>query len=203
MPAHEFAAELVVEADAGIVQTRDLDGPAPLGVRGPGGVQGGDGGGVPDAGGGQADDDLAGVGGVVEPADEAVGGGEEQLSGDPVDHGRAVGAGHGGDLREAGHPLGEDDHGGDRADDAADGEVAGGDHDRDGDLPGGHALEGLRRDGVPVPDGEERERLLERVRGFEEAARRRVAELRAQLARAEESAATLHERPEGATTPAR
>ncbi|CAL9521778.1 HTH-type transcriptional regulator ZntR [Streptomyces sp. enrichment culture] len=52
-------------------------------------------------------------------------------------------------------------------------------------------------------DGEERERLLERVRGFEEAARRRVAELRTQLARAEEFAATLHERLENATASAR
>ena len=38
---------------------------------------------------------------------------------------------------------------------------------------------------------DERDALLERVRGFEEAARGRVADLRTQLARAEEFAATL------------
>ncbi|MBR7677150.1 MerR family transcriptional regulator [Streptomyces daliensis] len=37
----------------------------------------------------------------------------------------------------------------------------------------------------------EREELVERVRGFEEAARQRVRDLRTQLARAEEFAATL------------
>ncbi|MEU9959767.1 MerR family transcriptional regulator [Streptomyces sp. NPDC050982] len=40
----------------------------------------------------------------------------------------------------------------------------------------------------------EREELLGRVRGFGEAAQQRVADLRTQLARAEEFAATLHER---------
>lgn len=38
---------------------------------------------------------------------------------------------------------------------------------------------------------EEREELLERIRGFEQAAQRRVADLRTQLSRAEEFAATL------------
>ncbi|MEU9594239.1 MerR family transcriptional regulator [Streptomyces sp. NPDC048219] len=42
----------------------------------------------------------------------------------------------------------------------------------------------------------ERDELLGRVRRFEEAARRRVAELRTKLARAEEFAATLRERLE-------
>jgi DNA-binding transcriptional MerR regulator len=41
---------------------------------------------------------------------------------------------------------------------------------------------------------EEREALLERIRGFEQAARRRVEDLRTQLSRAEEFAATLEER---------
>ncbi|MFJ4617596.1 MerR family transcriptional regulator [Streptomyces sp. NPDC088812] len=41
---------------------------------------------------------------------------------------------------------------------------------------------------------EEREALLERVRGFERAARRRVEDLRTQLSRAEDFAATLAER---------
>lgn len=41
---------------------------------------------------------------------------------------------------------------------------------------------------------EEREDLLDRVRGFEQAARRRVEDLRVQLSRAEEFAATLAER---------
>ncbi|AGP55596.1 MerR family transcriptional regulator [Streptomyces rapamycinicus] len=40
----------------------------------------------------------------------------------------------------------------------------------------------------------ERADLLERVRGFQEAAQQRVADLRTQLARAEEFAATLRER---------
>ncbi|MGW3649428.1 MerR family transcriptional regulator [Streptomyces sp. NPDC000878] len=40
----------------------------------------------------------------------------------------------------------------------------------------------------------DREELLERVRGFERAARQRVADLRTQLARAEEFATTLAER---------
>ncbi|MBO8189483.1 MerR family transcriptional regulator [Streptomyces spirodelae] len=40
----------------------------------------------------------------------------------------------------------------------------------------------------------ERAELLERIRGFEAAAQRRVADLRTQLARAEEFAATLRER---------
>jgi MerR family copper efflux transcriptional regulator len=41
---------------------------------------------------------------------------------------------------------------------------------------------------------EEREQLLERIRGFEQAARQRVEDLRTQLARAEEFAATLADR---------
>ena len=47
--------------------------------------------------------------------------------------------------------------------------------------------------GAELPPGE-REELLERVRGFEEAAQQRVADLRTQLARAEEFAATLGKR---------
>ncbi|RLV74586.1 MerR family transcriptional regulator [Streptomyces rapamycinicus NRRL 5491] len=47
--------------------------------------------------------------------------------------------------------------------------------------------------GAEMPTGE-RENLLDRVRGFEESARQRVADLRTQLARAEEFAATLGER---------
>ncbi|MFH8567771.1 MerR family transcriptional regulator [Streptomyces sp. NPDC017993] len=53
--------------------------------------------------------------------------------------------------------------------------------------------------GTDLPAGE-REALLERVRGFEEAAHKRVADLRTQLARAEEFAGTLSERLTG--TPA-
>ena len=41
---------------------------------------------------------------------------------------------------------------------------------------------------------EEREELLDRIRGFEQAAQKRVEDLRTQLARAEEFAATLGER---------
>nr|WP_203689788.1 MerR family transcriptional regulator [Streptomyces sp. SID12488] len=40
----------------------------------------------------------------------------------------------------------------------------------------------------------DREQLLERIRGFEQAAQQRVADLRTQLARAEEFATTLAER---------
>jgi len=47
--------------------------------------------------------------------------------------------------------------------------------------------------GEELPTGE-REELLERVRGFERAAQQRVADLRTQLARAEEFAITLAER---------
>ncbi|WP_399897625.1 MerR family transcriptional regulator [Streptomyces sp. BBFR51] len=47
----------------------------------------------------------------------------------------------------------------------------------------------------------EREELLERVRAFERAARQRVADLRTQLARAEEFAATLADRLTGASAP--
>ncbi|WP_435886443.1 MerR family transcriptional regulator [Streptomyces hirsutus] len=50
--------------------------------------------------------------------------------------------------------------------------------------------------GTGPPEGEEREELLDSLRGFEEAARRRTADLRTQLARAEEFAITLRERIE-------
>ncbi|MFE9622130.1 MerR family transcriptional regulator [Streptomyces sp. NPDC006527] len=49
---------------------------------------------------------------------------------------------------------------------------------------------------------QEREALLQRVRGFEETAQQRVADLRTQLARAEDFAATLSERLRRATGPA-
>ncbi|MFB7715080.1 MerR family transcriptional regulator [Streptomyces sp. NPDC056105] len=47
--------------------------------------------------------------------------------------------------------------------------------------------------GAELPTAERGE-LLDRVRGFEQAAQQRVADLRTQLARAEEFAATLRER---------
>lgn len=47
--------------------------------------------------------------------------------------------------------------------------------------------------GTELP-ADELEQLLHRVRGFEQAAQQRVADLRTQLARAEEFAATLHDR---------
>ncbi|GAA2461756.1 MerR family transcriptional regulator [Streptomyces glaucus] len=50
---------------------------------------------------------------------------------------------------------------------------------------------------------EEREELLGRVRGYEEAARQRVADLRTRLARAEEFAATLRERLVQSAAPAK
>lgn len=83
--AGEFAGESAVEVGTRVVQADDLHVLATLGVLRPDGVQRGDGGGVPDVGGGQVDDDLVGVACVVEPADEVVGGGEEQLAGDGVD----------------------------------------------------------------------------------------------------------------------
>ncbi|MFI8307591.1 MerR family transcriptional regulator [Streptomyces sp. NPDC085927] len=52
--------------------------------------------------------------------------------------------------------------------------------------------------GAGLPEGEERQELLESLRGFEEAARRRTADLRTQLARAEEFATALRERIERA-----
>ncbi|WP_123665017.1 MerR family transcriptional regulator [Actinocorallia herbida] len=54
------------------------------------------------------------------------------------------------------------------------------------------ATDRLDTAGGPAP--EEHAALLERVRGYEEAATRRVADLRVQLARAEEFAATLRAR---------
>ncbi|MEU8732533.1 MULTISPECIES: MerR family transcriptional regulator [Streptomyces] len=60
------------------------------------------------------------------------------------------------------------------------------------------ATDRLDRGGEQLP-ADERARLLERVRGFEQAARQRVADLRTQLARAEEFAATLADRIESAT----
>lgn len=50
--------------------------------------------------------------------------------------------------------------------------------------------------GTELPP-EEREDLLERIRGFEQAAQQRVEDLRTQLTRAEEFAATLAERLTG------
>ncbi|AIV32273.1 MerR family transcriptional regulator [Streptomyces sp. R1] len=62
------------------------------------------------------------------------------------------------------------------------------------------ATDRLDRGDGPLP-ADEREQLLERVRDFERAARQRVADLRTQLARAEEFAATLADRLESATAP--
>ncbi|MEU9519508.1 MULTISPECIES: MerR family transcriptional regulator [unclassified Streptomyces] len=62
------------------------------------------------------------------------------------------------------------------------------------------ATDRLDRAGGQLP-ADERERLLERVRTYERAARQRVADLRTQLARAEEFAATLADRLGSATAP--
>ncbi|CAM5279479.1 MerR family transcriptional regulator OS=Streptomyces tendae OX=1932 GN=GUR47_06095 PE=4 SV=1 [Streptomyces tendae] len=62
------------------------------------------------------------------------------------------------------------------------------------------ATDRLDRAGGQLPS-DERERLLERVRTYERAARQRVADLRTQLARAEEFAATLADRLGSATAP--
>ncbi|MDG5801259.1 MerR family transcriptional regulator [Streptomyces ossamyceticus] len=60
------------------------------------------------------------------------------------------------------------------------------------------ATDRLDADDVSAGD---REELLERVRGFEEIAQQRVADLRTQLTRAEEFANTLRERLTKATAP--
>ncbi|MFE9703066.1 MerR family transcriptional regulator [Streptomyces sp. NPDC005930] len=62
------------------------------------------------------------------------------------------------------------------------------------------ATDRLDRAGGQLP-ADERERLLERVRTYERAVRQRVADLRTQLARAEEFAATLADRLGSATAP--
>jgi DNA-binding transcriptional MerR regulator len=49
-----------------------------------------------------------------------------------------------------------------------------------------------RLDTAAPSAGDERDALLERVRAYEEAAAQKIADLRVQLARAEEFAATLH-----------
>jgi DNA-binding transcriptional MerR regulator len=51
-----------------------------------------------------------------------------------------------------------------------------------------------RLDAADLSDGEERDALLERVRTYEQAAARKIEDLRVQLARAEDFAATLHTR---------
>ncbi|QNA71977.1 MerR family transcriptional regulator [Streptomyces sp. So13.3] len=53
---------------------------------------------------------------------------------------------------------------------------------------------------TPVGPGE-RERLLEQVRGYEQAAQDRIADLRVQLSRAEDFAATLRRRLQAAGRP--
>jgi DNA-binding transcriptional MerR regulator len=58
-----------------------------------------------------------------------------------------------------------------------------------------------RLDAAEPIEQAEREELLERVRGFEKAARERVADLRARLARAEDFAATLRRRIDEAESP--
>ncbi|MFD7694325.1 MerR family transcriptional regulator [Streptomyces sp. NPDC059374] len=57
-----------------------------------------------------------------------------------------------------------------------------------------------RLDAGDLPEAE-REQLLGRLRGFEEAAQRRVADLRTQLARAEDFASTLRSRLRTAAAP--
>lgn len=60
-----------------------------------------------------------------------------------------------------------------------------------------------RLDSVKELPPKEREELLDRLRGFEEAAQQRVADLRTQLARAEEFAATLRRRLPRTAAPVR
>lgn len=65
MAGGEFTAEFAVEVGARFVQAGDLHALAALGALGLGRVEGCDGEGVPDVGGGQVDDDPVEAGGVV------------------------------------------------------------------------------------------------------------------------------------------
>jgi hypothetical protein len=58
-----------------------------------------------------------------------------------------------------------------------------------------------RLDTADLPDGEERDVLLERVRTYERAAARKIEDLRVQLARAEDFVATLRTRTERTSRP--
>ncbi|WP_405763916.1 MerR family transcriptional regulator [Actinacidiphila glaucinigra] len=61
-----------------------------------------------------------------------------------------------------------------------------------------------RLDAADLPDGDERDALFERVRAYEQAATGKIEDLRVQLSRAEDFAATLRDRLERAagTVPA-
>jgi hypothetical protein len=108
MAAGQLAGQGAVHASAGLVEADDLNRLAAGGVLGLHGVQRGDAGGVPDVRVGQVDDDVVGIAGVVEPGDQVVAGGEEQLPGDGVQGMAAVGVDDGGDLRQMSDPAGED-----------------------------------------------------------------------------------------------
>lgn len=58
-----------------------------------------------------------------------------------------------------------------------------------------------RLEGAEPLDAAEREELLDRVRGYEQAGARKIEELRVQLERAEDFAATLRTRLQAATRP--
>ena len=81
------SGEALVPRGARRVEPDDHDRLVLAVVLGGDGVEGGDSGGVPDVGGGEVDDDVVGVVGVLELGVEVVAGGEEQLAGDPVDGG--------------------------------------------------------------------------------------------------------------------
>src|SRR5680860_1805938 len=122
---------MVVPLRAGVVEADDLDGLALAAVLGRDRVQGGDGGGVPDVGVGQVDDDVRRGAGIVELVDEVVAGGEEQLTVDGIDASFLVRVGHVDDLDEVRHAPGEHHHRHQDTDHDPDGEVMGQDGDGD------------------------------------------------------------------------
>ena len=161
----------------------DLDGLALALVLGGDGVERGDRGRVPDVRRRQVDDDAVGVVGILELGVEVVAGGEEELAGDGVDRGDvavgvldelAVG------LGEVGDPAGEQGHRDENADDDADSQVVGGDHDDDGgDHHGGlrlrHPPQRAGPDAVPV-EGADRDHDHHRDQGGHRDERDHIAE---------------------------
>src|SRR4051794_11570014 len=83
----KFACQAAVSFGAGVVEADDLRGLALALVLGGDGVECGDGGGVPNVGVGEVNDDLVGVVGVLELGVQVVAGGEEQFTGHSIDRG--------------------------------------------------------------------------------------------------------------------
>ncbi|MGB7980006.1 MAG: hypothetical protein WCF36_04350 [Candidatus Nanopelagicales bacterium] len=101
MVVAEVSGEAAESGEALVVESDDAYVLALVVVLGGDGVEGGDGGCVPDVGLGQVDDHVLGVADVVELVDEVVAGGEAQLAEDAVDAGVVVGVGDVDDLGES------------------------------------------------------------------------------------------------------